>query len=178
MSLFIIGFIFGLILGFKQDTIFKADVINSLSNLKELLLASKINNIFMHFLLFIILIATSFLVPLYFLNFIFLFFKGITIGFSLYIFSIVLGFKGFLIGLFYNIFTSCLFCFVYIYLIIRGINLSKKVIGFTLTHEKKYLINIKNTLLGIVITGGICLLYDLLLYIFSNFIIDKLIWLF
>ena len=45
-SLFVIGLIFGLILGFKQDTIFKNDVLNSLSNLKELLLASKINNIF------------------------------------------------------------------------------------------------------------------------------------
>lgn len=177
-SLFVIGLIFGLILGFKQDTIFKNDVLNSLSNLKELLLASKINNIFTHFLLFLILIATSFLVPLYFLNFIFLFFKGITIGFSLYIFSLVLGFKGFLAGLIYNIFTSCLFCLVYVYLIIRGINLGKNVIGLTLTHEKNYLINIKNTLLSIIIISGVCLLYDLLLYIFSNFIIDKLIYFF
>lgn len=178
ISLLIIGVVFGIVLGFKQDTLFKKDIIYSLNNLKEILLANKINNIFVHLITFLILIITSFLVPLFFVNFVLLFFKGVTIGFSLYIFAIIGGGRGLIFGLIYVLLTSSLFCFIYIFLIIRGINLNKNIISLTLTREKKYISSIKNTLTGIFIIIGICSLYDILLFAFSNFIISKFIWLF
>ena len=52
--LLIIGIVLGLILGFKQDSIFKTDIVNSLTDLQNLLLTNRINNIFYHFLLFIL----------------------------------------------------------------------------------------------------------------------------
>lgn len=176
--LLIIGIILGLILGFKQDSIFKTDIVNSLTDLQNLLLTNRINNIFYHFLIFIILVISSFIIPLFFINFIIILFKGLTIGFSIYIFALLLGFKGFIISLIYNLVTSGIFCFIYIFLIIRGINLSKNIINFTLTKDNTYLLAIKNNLIGITLTEGICLIYDCLLFIFSNFIISKFIWLF
>lgn len=176
--LLIIGIILGLILGFKQDSIFKTDIINSLTDLQNLLLTNRINNIFYHFLIFIILVISSFIMPLFFINFIIILFKGLTIGFSIYIFALLLGFKGFIISLIYNLVTSGMFCFIYIFLIIRGINLSKNIINFTLTKDNTYLLAIKNNLFGITLTEGICLIYDCFLFIFSNFLISKFIWLF
>lgn len=178
VTILAIGIILGLILGIKQDTIFKNDVITSLSSLKDILLSKKINGIFSHIFIFIILLLTSFLVPLYFLNFIIILFKGITIGFTLYIFIITIGFKGFIYGLIYNLITNLLFCLIYIFLIIRGANISKNVINFMLTHEKNSLKNIKNTTIGIFILVSVCFIYDIVLLLFSNLIIDKLIWLF
>lgn len=178
LSLLIIGIGLGIVLGFKQDEIFKNDVINSFNNFKELLLNRKINCIFNHLIIFIILILTSFLVPLYFFNFLFILFKGVTIGFSMYIFCLILGVKGLLSGIIYNFFTSGIFVLLYIFLITRGINIGKNTIAFTLSHEKNYLNNIKNTLYGIFIVIGICIFYDILLFIFSNWIIDKLSLLF
>ena len=178
LSLLIIGIGLGIILGFKQDEIFKNDVINSFNNFKELLLNRKINCIFNHLIIFIILILTSFLVPLYFFNFLFILFKGVTIGFSMYIFCLILGVKGLLSGIIYNFFTSGIFVLLYIFLITRGINIGKNTIALTLSHEKNYLNNIKNTLYGIFIVIGICIFYDILLFIFSNWIIDKLSLLF
>ena len=61
--LLIIGIILGLILGFKQDSIFKTDIVNSLTDLQNILLTNRINNIFYHFLIFIILV-----ISLYFSN--------------------------------------------------------------------------------------------------------------
>lgn len=176
--LLIIGIVLGLILGFKQDSIFKTDIVNSLTDLQNLLLTNRINNIFYHFLIFIILVISSFIIPLFFINFIIILFKGLTIGFSIYIFTLLLGFKGFIISLIYNLVTSGIFCFIYIFLIIRGINLSKNIINFTLTKDNTFLLAIKNNLIGITLTEGICLIYDCLLFIFSNFIISKFIWLF
>lgn len=176
--LLIIGIVLGLILGFKQDSIFKTDIVNSLTDLQNLLLTNRINNIFYHFLIFIILVISSFIIPLFFINFIIILFKGLTIGFSIYIFALLLGFKGFIISLIYNLVTSGIFCFIYIFLIIRGINLSKNIINFTLTKDNTFLLAIKNNLIGITLTEGICLIYDCLLFIFSNFIISKFIWLF
>ena len=178
LSLLVIGIILGIVLGFKQDSIFQSDVVNSLSSLKDLLLNRKINCILNHLLVFGLLIISSFIVPLYFINFIFVLFKGITIGFSFYLFCLILGFKGFILALLYNLFTNGIFCLIYIFLIIRGINLSKNVIAFTLSHEKKYLENIKSNLYGIFIVIFVCLLFDTLLFIFSKPIIAKLIWLF
>lgn len=178
LSLLIIGIGLGIVLGFKQDEIFKNDVINSFNNFKELLLNRKINCIFNHLIIFIILILTSFLVPLYFFNFLFILFKGVTIGFSMYIFCLILGVKGLLSGIIYNFFTSGIFVVLYIFLITRGINIGKNTIALTLSHEKNYLNNIKNTLYGIFIVIGICIFYDILLFIFSNWIIDKLSLLF
>ena len=178
LSLLVIGIILGVILGFKQDSIFQNDVVNSLSNLKDLLLNRKINCLFNHLLIFGLLIISSFIVPLYFINFIFVLFKGITIGFSFYLFCLILGFKGFILALLYNLLTSGIFCLIYIFLIIRGINISKNVIAFTLSHEKNYLENIKSNLYGIIIVISVCLLFDTLLFIFSNPIRAKLIWLF
>lgn len=178
LSLLIIGIGLGIVLGFKQDEIFKNDVINSFNNFKELLLNRKINCIFNHLIIFIILILTSFLVPLYFFNFLFILFKGVTIGFSMYIFCLILGVKGLLSGIIYNFFTSGIFVLLYIFLITRGINIGKNTIALTLSHEKNYLNNIKNTLYGIFIVIGICIFYDILLFIFSNWIIDKLSLLF
>ena len=83
--LLIIGIILGLILGFKQDSIFKTDIVNSLTDLQNLLLTNRINNIFYHFLIFIILVISYFIMPLFFINFIIILFKGLTIGFSIYI---------------------------------------------------------------------------------------------
>ncbi len=178
LSLLIIGIGLGIVLGIKQDEIFKNDVINSFNNFKELLLNRKINCIFNHLIIFIILILTSFLVPLYFFNFLFILFKGVTIGFSMYIFCLILGVKGLLSGIIYNFFTSGIFVLLYIFLITRGINIGKNTIALTLSHEKNYLNNIKNTLYGIFIVIGICIFYDILLFIFSNWIIDKLSLLF
>lgn len=178
LSLLIIGIGLGIVLGFKQDEIFKNDVINSFNNFKELLLNRKINCIFNHLIIYIILILTSFLVPLYFFNFLFILFKGVTIGFSMYIFCLILGVKGLLSGIIYNFFTSGIFVLLYIFLITRGINIGKNTIALTLSHEKNYLNNIKNTLYGIFIVIGICIFYDILLFIFSNWIIDKLSLLF
>ena len=87
--LLIIGIILGLILGFKQDSIFKTDIVNSLTDLQ-----------------------------------------------------------------------------------------SKNIINFTLTKDNTYLLAIKNNLFGITLTEGICLIYDCFLFIFSNFLISKFIWLF
>ena len=178
LSLLIIGIGLGIVLGFKQDEIFKNDVINSFNNFNELLLNRKINCIFNHLIIFIILLLTSFLVPLYFFNFLFILFKGVTIGFSMYIFCLILGVKGLLSGIIYNFFTSGIFVLLYIFLITRGINIGKNTIALTLSHEKNYLNNIKNTLYGIFIVIGICIFYDILLFIFSNWIIDKLSLLF
>lgn len=174
LTIFVLGIIFGIVLGFQQDNLFKNDIIYNANNLKEALLTNKINNIFSHLGLVLLIIFSSIIVPLYFLNIIYLLFKGVTVGFNIYILTISFGFKGFICALLYNLFFNFLFIFLIIFILLKGNYFFKNTITYFFNKDKTILINSKKCLLAMLIISLLILINDIILFLTSSLILPKI----
>lgn len=177
VTIIVVGIILGLILGIKQGPIFKNDLIYSTSNLKNAILTNNVNNILSHFFLLGLVIFTCLIMPLYFLNIIYLLFKGITIGFNIYIFTVSFGFKGLISSLIYNLTINLFYLSMFIFLLIKGNYLTKNILILLIDHSKDIFPKIKKTILAMLIIGSTILINDLILFFSSKVLLPKIFFL-
>lgn len=177
VTIIVVGIILGLILGIKQSPIFKNDLIYSTSNLKNAILTNNVNNILSHFLLLGLVIFTCLIMPLYFLNIIYLLFKGITIGFNIYIFTVAFGFKGLISSLIYNLTINLFYLSMFIFLLIKGNYLTKNILILLIDHSKDIFPKIKKTILAMLIISSTILINDIILFFSSKVLLPKIFFL-
>ena len=177
VTIIVVGIILGLILGIKQGPIFKNDLIYSTSNLKNAILINNVNNILSHFLLLGLVIFTCLIMPLYFLNIIYLLFKAITIGFNIYIFTVSFGFKGLISSLIYNLTINLFYLSMFIFLLIKGNYLTKNILILLIDHSKDIFPKIKKTILAMLIICSTILINDLILFFSSKVLLPKIFFL-
>lgn len=177
VSIFIVGLIFGIILGIKQDIIFKNDVVYSFKNIKETLLNKRINLIIIHTVICIILIVNSFLAPLYIFNILYLFSKGMCIGFSIYLLTLTFGIQGLVSGFLYSFVLQLVYIVCLLFILLKCFDLSKAVLGMLFDDQDMRKKQIKRICSAIGIMTMVILLNDIIIYFFSKEILTKLLFL-
>lgn len=173
--IFLMGLLFGAVYYFKQDEMVKQTLINSILNIENGLANNRINNILVHILIGVIIIVLSFTVISVPLIFFYIFFEGISIGFSYALVINAFGFKGILFFLIYTLLYKFIFLVLIIYLTIRALRISKNVLGFIIYRksselEKNIIINIRKVVIILIII----FLYDITIFFVSP-ILNKLL---
>lgn len=169
------GLFFGAIYYFKQDEVVKQTLINSILNIENSLANNRINNILVHLLIGVIIIVLSFTVISVPLIFFYIFFEGISIGFSYALVINAFGFKGIFFFLIYTLLYKFIFLVLIIYLTIRALRISKNVLGFIIYRksselEKNIIINVRKVVIILIII----FIYDITIF-FASPILNKLL---
>ena len=123
--LLLIGVISGIIYYYNLDSNIKENVINTLAEYKIV----NINNIFKHFLILAIILVLSIFVVGVPLAIFYLYFEGVTIGFTITIFTIKFGISGLLYGIIYNLATKLFFLFLLVIFLNKIFNITKIIIS-------------------------------------------------
>lgn len=123
--LLLIGIISGIIYYYNLDSNIKENVINTLGDYKIV----SINNILKHFIILAIILILSLFVVGVPLAIFYMYFEGVTIGFTMTIFTIKFGLDGFLYGIIYNLFTKLLFLFLLIIFLNKIFNITKIIVS-------------------------------------------------
>ena len=175
-ALFIISFIIGVIIFNKLNIDTKNSILASLDSIKIELTNNHIGNITEHILIISFIILISFTLLGYFSGIIYLFYEGMSIGFIFAILTTKYGFKGFIFCILYNILFKLIFLLLFLILLLKVFDIIKTIINYLIYKKSNNLINImKKNMLAIFILVMFIFLNDLILYIFSNFMLKLLV---
>jgi len=137
-----------------------------------------INNILPHLLILLFILISILVIPLFFLNFIYILYKGISFGFLIYLFTISYGIRGLLTSIIYFITTNIIYLLVLLLVLIKGSILSKNVISYFINKDNNTKVLIKKNFLCISIFSLFIVLNDIILYLLSSSIINKVFFMF
>lgn len=175
--LFITGLLFGIVYYLRQDEMIRKTLINSIVNLENDLTNTRVNNIFIHLLVSFCVIILSFTIIGIPIIYFYLFFEGLSIGFSFSIIVNVFGIKGIIFSLLYFIFYKFLFLILLFYLLSRSSRISKNMLGFLFYKNSKdlknnILINVRKVIVFLIFI----LINDIAIYFYSSFLNKVLIF--
>lgn len=170
------GLLFGVIYYFKQDAVVKQTLINSILNLSNSLSNNKINSIIAHLLISIGIIILSFTLIAVPIIYFYIFFEGLSIGFSFALIVNSFGFKGIIFYLMYILIYKFIYLILIIYLIMRALRISKNVLGFIIYQkssalEKNIIVNIRKVIIILILI----FIYDIIIFFASPFFNNLLI---
>lgn len=174
--LFLVGIIFGWVYYLKQDDLVKQTIMNSIVSLEDNLLANRVNNIVNHLCISIFIIILSFTIIGIPIIYFYIFFEGLSIGFSYSIIISIFGLKGFIFCILYILFYKILFLVLVIYLIIRSFRISKNMFGLILYKNSQ---DIKNNILinlrKVILIFILIFIIDVFTYFLSSYFNNLLI---
>lgn len=163
--LLLIGIISGIIYYYNLDSNIKENVINTLGEYKIV----NINNIFKHFLILSIILILSIFVVGVPLAIFYLYFEGVTIGFTITIFTVKFGISGFLYGIIYNLATKLIFLLLLVIFLNKIFNISKIIISKIVyrnyhSFKTNIILKFKSSLIILIII----IINDLIIYLTSG----------
>lgn len=168
------GIIAGIIFGLKQSNDIKLQIKYGFTNLKDILINTKVNNIFSHLSWIIILSILSLGLIFYLIPLAYLFFLGISLGFNAYTLSISFGLKGLAFSFIYNIIFNLLFIIFLIFILIKLFYIGKLTLGYLIYRKIEIVKYIKRNYLAITIITILVLTNDIFLHFFSTNILKML----
>jgi len=174
--LFLISIFIGILLYVKSSNDSKIYISDLLTNIKEDLLNTKANNIFSHLLILVIISIFSFTALGYFSGIIYLFFEGISIGYTICALTANYALKGLLFGFLYNIIFKFIFIIIYIIFLLKLFDLIKLIVNYFI-FKRSYTIknNLKRIIFSIIILILIILINDIIIYFLTNFLLKLII---
>lgn len=165
LILFLVGFLFGIFYYFGIDRDTKESLMLNIITLKENLLIYRTNNILLHLGICLLLMVLSFVViGLPFIYF-YIFYEGLSIGFSFATLISVYRFRGIIFCLLHFIFYKLFYLIFIIFIILRCTRITKNLIGLIIYRgnailKKNLSINIKKILVFLLFI----FLYDVTIY--------------
>lgn len=170
----VMGIIAGIIFGLKQSNDIKLQIKYGFTNLKDILINTKVNNIFSHLSWIIILSILSLGLIFYLIPLAYLFFLGMSLGFNAYTLSISFGLKGLAFSFIYNIIFNLLFIIFLIFILIKLFYIGKLTLGYLIYRKIEIVKYIKRNYLAITIITILVLTNDIFLHFFSTNILKML----
>ena len=164
------GIITGIIFGLKQSN----DIKYGFTDLKDILINTKVNSIFSHLSWIIILSILSLGLIFYLIPLAYLFFLGMSLGFNTYTLSISFGLKGLAFSFIYNIIFNLLFIILLIFILIKLFYIGKLTLGYLIYRKIELIKYIKRNYLAITIITILVLTNDIFLHFFSTNILKML----
>lgn len=170
----LLGLLIGFIMYKKIDNL---EVLEEIKNISNNLKNNKINFILIHFIIISILITSSITViglllfPLYFL------FESISISYSIFLFTSAFKFNGLIYSIFYNILAKGLYLILMFLIFKKILNIAKYLKDLIINKKS---IDIKYPLTkniqALIICIAIIFVNDILIYVFLNKILIKLLF--
>ena len=170
----VMGIITGIIFGLKQSNDIKLQIKYGFTNIKDILINTKVNNIFSHLSWIIILSILSLGLIFYLIPLAYLFFLGMSLGFNTYTLSISFGLKGLAFSFIYNIIFNRLFIILLIFILIKLFYIGKLTLGYLIYRKIELIKYIKRNYLAITIITILVLTNDIFLHFFSTNILKIL----
>jgi|GEM_PF-1022779 len=169
LCLFLVGIIIGIIFYIKQSESNKDSIMNSMSFFQSNLETKNINQIINHLIIITIIVVLAFLIIGTPIVVMYLFYEGLTIGFSVAVFHSTYQFKGLVFGLAFNFVTKGIYIILLILFAIKIIDISRNIIGTTIYKNDSSIKTsiLKNSKYSLLLLGFI-LLNDSLLFVFGN----------
>ena len=168
ISIFLIGFIFGFIYYFKLPLITKTGINENLLDIKSLLKDANLNYFFQHNIIFTMIFFLSFTVILFPFIIFYLFYEGVSLGFSFIIFFSSFKMSGLIYSLILFIITKLLYLLFIFYLIYNSFIITKTMILLILKKNRNINITFKKYLQRLIILIVIMLLYDVFIYFLGS----------
>ena len=175
-ALFLFSIIIGILLYLKSSNESKNYVSELLVNIKEMLFNTKVNNIFKHLIVLFVIFLLSFTIIGYLSGFIYLFYEGISLGYTISCLVANYALKGLIFGLLYNIIFKFIYIIIYIFILLKLFDLIKLLIN-KLVFKKTYILknNLKRIILSIIILIFIVFINDIIIYFLTNFLLKLII---
>lgn len=175
IALFVIGVILGLIFYNIMPEINRTSLIINLDNLKDQLINNHLNNITVHFLILALISVLSLTVIGYLIALFYLFYLGMSIGFTLIFLCKKYALKGLLFGLSYNIIFKLIYIIILLFILIKLFDIVKNMVGLIIYKRNNNLLNnFRHNYLSILILIMINLVNDIFLAYTSTFILKIL----
>lgn len=164
LIILLISFICGIIYYYNFDSVIKSNILESI-NINNI----SINNTLKHLIILVILFISSFLVIGSTLSIFYLYFEGLSIGFTTSVLINKYGTKGILYTIIYNTYSSILYIILLIILLYKFIRISKNIIYILFTKNNYlYKVDLINKVKSSSILIVIIFLVDLVIYFFSK----------
>lgn len=174
--IFLISIIIGVIIYFKSSNETKKYICDQLLNFKENLLNSKVNNIFKHLIIISSIVLLTFTILGYFSGIIYLFYEGISLGFTISVLLANYALKGFIFGLLYNIVFKLIYLILYILLLLKLFDLIKIIVNkIILKNSYNIKSNIRKIFFAIILLILIIIINDIIIYFLTNFLLKLII---
>ena len=170
--LLVVGIIIGIILYNIMPSINQTSLIINLDNLKDQLLSNHLNNLFPHILAICVISILSLTIIGYFTGLYYLFYIGMSIGFTTAFLIVKYGLKGLIFSILYSIIFKLIYICVLIVILVKLYEIVKNIIGLIIYKKNDQLIgNFRHNYLSILILLFIIIINDLILSLSSTFIL-------
>jgi hypothetical protein len=170
--LLVVGIIIGIILYNIMPSINQTSLIINLDNLKDQLLSNHLNNLFPHILAICVISILSLTIIGYFTGLFYLFYIGMSIGFTTAFLIVKYGLKGLIFSFLYSIIFKMIYICVLIVILVKLYEIVKNIIGLIIYKKNDQLIaNFRHNYLSILILLFIIIINDLILSLSSTFIL-------
>lgn len=170
--LLVVGIIIGIILYNIMPSINQTSLIINLDNLKDQLLSNHLNNLFPHILAICVISILSLTIIGYFTGLFYLFYIGMSIGFTTAFLIVKYGLKGLIFSFLYSIIFKIIYICVLIVILVKLYEIVKNIIGLIIYKKNDQLIgNFRHNYLSILILLFIIKINDLILSLSSTFIL-------
>lgn len=170
--LLVVGIIIGIILYNIMPSINQTSLIINLDNLKDQLLSNHLNNLFPHILAICVISILSLTIIGYFTGLFYLFYIGMSIGFTTAFLIVKYGLKGPIFSFLYSIIFKLIYICVLIVILVKLYEIVKNIIGLIIYKKNDQLIgNFRHNYLSILILLFIIIINDLILSLSSTFIL-------
>lgn len=174
--IFLISIIVGIILYLKSSNETKQYINQLFQNFKDELLNNNINNIYKHLIILLLLFILSFTAIGYLLGVAYLFYEGMSISYSISALCANYALKGFAFGIIYNMFFKFIFIILYIFILLKLFDLVKILLDKVIFKNNiNFKGNIKRIVYSVLFIILIIFINDIIIYIFSNFLIKIII---
>jgi hypothetical protein len=173
---FFIIFILGLISGhilyhLNKNSLYLSNQLSDLNDLTTL----KINIILPHLIILSILILSSFLTITYLINLFYLYYLGLSIGFTSAHAIKIAGFKGFIYITTYHVFFKLIYIILIIWILIKELYLIKNHLGLMYFHHDHQLtINFYHLLKSILLLSILIIINDIFLSFCNTYLLNLL----
>ena len=172
LSLFIMGIILGIIFYNIMPEINRTSLTINLDNLKDQLINNHLNDVMIHFSMLVLISLLSLTVIGYLVALFYLFYLGMSIGFTLIFLLKKYALKGLIFSLSYNIIFKIIYIIILVLILIKLFDIVKNMIGIIIYKKNINLINnFRHNYLSILILIIINLGNDIFLSYTSTFIL-------
>ncbi len=174
LFIFIIGFIFGIIYYFKLPQITKNGINDNLLEITKNLKTIHLNYFFYHNIIFLLIFFLSFTVIFFPIILFYLFYEGVTLGFSFIIFLASFKISGLFFAIILFLLTKMIYIIFIFYMIFNSYNICKIMIVLILKKNNNINLMFKIFFQRLIIILLFISIYNIFLYFFGS----KILYLF
>ena len=170
--LFILGIIIGIVLYNVMPAVNQTSLTINLDNLKDQILNNHLSNIYPHLILLCLISILSLTLVGYFIGLFYLFYIGMSIGFTSTFLLIKYHLKGLIFSILYNIIFKLIFIVILVFILIKLYDIVRNIIGLIIYKKNDALVNnFRHNYISIITLIFINIIADTILSFSSTFIL-------